>query len=162
MEAVTLLPWQAALLPTLLLAMRCPLQAMQLSVPIVMTGRRLLAAHAAPASLVWLQLAEAQSAAVLEQLRSMLVRRVPFSQSMRLQVADRLKRQYLSEMMSTRLGVKRAAAVKSAAKRQGSDGKEYYDIQVGLLGRAEHANAGQLGPSTLCMGPVLVDSDGRH
>ena len=50
-----------------------------------------------------------------------------------LQVADRLKRQYLSEMMSTRLGVKRAAAVKSAAKRQGSDGKEYYDIQVGLL-----------------------------
>lgn len=56
------------------------------------------------------------------------------------QVADRLKRQYLSEMMSTRLGVKRAAAVKSAAKRQGSDGKEYYDIQVGLLAKHTGGN----------------------
>lgn len=42
--------WQAALLPTLLLALRGSLQAVQLSVLVPMTCCRLLASHAAPAS----------------------------------------------------------------------------------------------------------------
>lgn len=45
-------------------------------------------------------------------------------------VAEKARRQYLREMMSTRLGVKRESDVISAANRTGSDGNEYYDLQV--------------------------------
>ena len=38
--------------------------------------------------------------------------------------------QYLEELMSTRLGVKRNGEVVAAETRMGPDGKEYYDIQV--------------------------------
>ena len=38
--------------------------------------------------------------------------------------------QYLEELMSTRLGVKRNGEVVEADQRVGPDGKEYYDIQV--------------------------------
>ena len=40
--------------------------------------------------------------------------------------------QYLEELMSTRLGVKRSGEVVSADKRMGPDGREYYDIQVSM------------------------------
>lgn len=45
-------------------------------------------------------------------------------------VAEKARRQYLREMMSTRLGVKRESDVISSADRVGSDGNEYYDLQV--------------------------------
>ena len=48
-------------------------------------------------------------------------------------VAEKARRQYLREMMSTRLGVKRESDVVSAADRTGSDGNEYYDLQVKRL-----------------------------
>ena len=41
-----------------------------------------------------------------------------------------LSLQYLEELMSTRLGVKRNGEVVAAETRMGPDGKEYYDIQV--------------------------------
>ena len=41
--------------------------------------------------------------------------------------------QYLEELMSTRLGVKRSGEVVSADKRMGPDGREYYDIQVSMV-----------------------------
>lgn len=47
-------------------------------------------------------------------------------------VAEKARRQYLREMMSTRLGVKRESDVVSSADRIGSDGNEYYDLQVAL------------------------------
>ena len=45
-------------------------------------------------------------------------------------VAEKARRQYLREMMSTRLGVKRETNVVSSADRTGLDGNEYYDLQV--------------------------------
>ena len=41
--------------------------------------------------------------------------------------------QYLEELMSTRLGVKRKGEVLSADRRTGPDGREYYDIQARLI-----------------------------
>ena len=41
-----------------------------------------------------------------------------------------LSLQYLEELMSTRLGVKRNGEVVAAETRMGPDGKEYYDIQA--------------------------------
>ena len=41
--------------------------------------------------------------------------------------------QYLEELMSTRLGVKRNGEVVEADQRVGPDGKEYYDIQVLIM-----------------------------
>ena len=47
------------------------------------------------------------------------------------QAAERLLDVYLNqEFMSTRLGVKREGEIVSATSRTGSDGREYYDIQV--------------------------------
>lgn len=45
--------------------------------------------------------------------------------------AKRTLSQYLEELMSTRLGVKRTGEVVTADERVGSDNKLYYDIQVG-------------------------------
>lgn len=45
----------------------------------------------------------------------------------------RTREQYIQELMSTRLGVKRTADVLSASERIGSDQKQYYDIEVSLL-----------------------------
>ncbi len=47
------------------------------------------------------------------------------------EAAKRTLNQYLEELMSTRIGVKRTGEILSADKRTGPDGKEYYDIQVG-------------------------------
>ncbi|CAL5222793.1 g5209 [Coccomyxa viridis] len=46
------------------------------------------------------------------------------------QAAKRTLGQYLEELMSTRIGVKRSGEVMSATERMGPDGKKYYDIQV--------------------------------
>jgi hypothetical protein len=46
------------------------------------------------------------------------------------EVAKRTLDQYLEELMSTRIGVRRSGEVLSSNKRIGPDGKEYYDIQV--------------------------------
>ena len=48
-------------------------------------------------------------------------------------VADKARRQYLRELMSTRLGVRRESEIVSASDRTGADGNEYYDLQVRLL-----------------------------
>lgn len=47
--------------------------------------------------------------------------------------AKRTLSQYLEELMSTRLGVKRTGQVVAADERVGSDNKLYYDIQVGTF-----------------------------
>ncbi|KAL3132353.1 Lumenal PsbP-like protein [Trebouxia sp. C0010 RCD-2024] len=54
-------------------------------------------------------------------------------------VAEKARRQYLREMMSTRLGVKRESDVVSSADRTGSDGNEYYDLQVRMKSYASRA-----------------------
>lgn len=48
-------------------------------------------------------------------------------------VADKARKQYLREMMSTRLGVRRESEILSASDRTGADGNEYYDLQVQAL-----------------------------
>jgi hypothetical protein len=45
--------------------------------------------------------------------------------------AARILDKYLNkEFMSTRIGIKREGEIISAASREGSDGKVYYDIEV--------------------------------
>ena len=44
--------------------------------------------------------------------------------------AERSRNQYLTEFMSTRLGIKREAEVRSAERRLAPDGKLYYDLEV--------------------------------
>ena len=44
--------------------------------------------------------------------------------------AERTKQQYLRELLSTRLGVKRTTDIVSAGERIGPDGKKYYDLEV--------------------------------
>jgi hypothetical protein len=45
--------------------------------------------------------------------------------------AARILDKYLNkEFMSTRIGIRREGEIISAASRQGSDGKTYYDIEV--------------------------------
>ncbi len=46
--------------------------------------------------------------------------------------AERTKQQYVSELLSTRLGVKRTTSVLSANDRIASDGRKYYDLEVRL------------------------------
>ena len=46
------------------------------------------------------------------------------------EAAKRTLDQYLEELMSTRIGVRRTGEILSADKRTGPDGKDYYDIQV--------------------------------
>lgn len=45
--------------------------------------------------------------------------------------AQRTLQQFLEELMSTRLGVRREGEVVSAVARTADDGKQYYDVQVG-------------------------------
>ena len=45
-------------------------------------------------------------------------------------VVEKARKQYVRELMSTRLGVRRDSDVVSAADRTGPDGNEYYDLQV--------------------------------
>jgi len=49
-----------------------------------------------------------------------------------MQAAEKQKEQYLTEFMSTRIGVKREAEVVDATARTASDGQEYYDIEIRL------------------------------
>jgi len=44
--------------------------------------------------------------------------------------ADRTKQQYLSELLSTRLGVRRTTSVLSAEERTASDNRKYYDLEL--------------------------------
>ena len=44
--------------------------------------------------------------------------------------AQRTLAQFLEELMSTRLGVRREGEVVSATPRAADDGKEYYDVEV--------------------------------
>ena len=44
--------------------------------------------------------------------------------------AERTKQQYLRELLSTRLGVKRTTEIVSAGERIGPDGRKYYDLEV--------------------------------
>jgi hypothetical protein len=52
------------------------------------------------------------------------------------EAAKRTLNQYLEELMSTRIGVRRTGEILSADKRTGPDGKEYYDIQVDSVSRS--------------------------
>ena len=65
--------------------------------------------------------------------------------------ADRTLRQYLEELKTTRLGVRRESDIISASSRTGSDGKEYYDIEVCSLchpGCVLHCSCAR--PATAC------------
>lgn len=44
--------------------------------------------------------------------------------------AEITKQQYVRELMSTRLGVKRSAEILSASERIGDDDKKYFDLEV--------------------------------
>jgi PsbP len=44
--------------------------------------------------------------------------------------AERVLRQYLTEFMSTRLGVRRESNVLSASQRVADDGRMYYEVEV--------------------------------
>lgn len=46
------------------------------------------------------------------------------------EAGDQILRQYLTEFMSTRIGVVREGEFVSASERMGPDGKLYYDIEV--------------------------------
>ena len=46
------------------------------------------------------------------------------------QAARRTLQQYLDELGTTRLGVRRSGEVVSANRRTGADGRTYYDVQV--------------------------------
>jgi hypothetical protein len=46
--------------------------------------------------------------------------------------ADALLKQFLGELMSTRLGVRREGEVVSATERTGADGRLYYDVELGV------------------------------
>lgn len=44
--------------------------------------------------------------------------------------AERVLRQYLTEFMSTRLGVRRESNVLTASQRVADDGRMYYEVEV--------------------------------
>ena len=46
------------------------------------------------------------------------------------EVAEKLKKEYLDEFLSTRIGVKREGKVVGAVRREGGDGRGYYDIRI--------------------------------
>ncbi|MCO5591428.1 hypothetical protein L7F22_045411 [Adiantum nelumboides] len=46
------------------------------------------------------------------------------------QAAQKVLKQYLTEFMSTRIGVRRESKIVSASSKVASDGKEYYEVQV--------------------------------
>ena len=45
-------------------------------------------------------------------------------------MVQRTLAQFLEELMSTRLGVRREGEIVSATARTADDGKEYYDVEV--------------------------------
>ena len=55
--------------------------------------------------------------------------------------AERTRQQYVQELMSTRLGIKRTADVVSASERIASDGKKYFDVEVCPLVHRDQAMA---------------------
>jgi len=52
------------------------------------------------------------------------------------EVAERLRREYLDEFLSTRIGVRREGKVVDAVRREGEDGKAYYDVRVRIVSYA--------------------------
>ena len=52
------------------------------------------------------------------------------------EVAERLKGEYLDEFLSTRIGVRREGKVVDAVRREGEDGKAYYDVRVNIVSYA--------------------------
>lgn len=54
-------------------------------------------------------------------------------------VVEKARKQYVRELMSTRLGVRRDSDVISAADRTGPDGNEYYDLQIRIKSFASRA-----------------------
>ncbi|KAL2653937.1 hypothetical protein R1flu_022065 [Riccia fluitans] len=57
------------------------------------------------------------------------------------EAAQRILKQYLTEFMSTRLGVRRESNIVSSKSRIGPDGRLYYDIEVNVK---SYANTNQL------------------
>jgi len=53
------------------------------------------------------------------------------------EAAERIKKQYLVEFMSSRIGVRRNAQIVSAEERVGDDGKLFYDISVNINSYAD-------------------------
>ncbi|XP_078180183.1 photosystem II reaction center PsbP family protein isoform X2 [Carex rostrata] len=52
--------------------------------------------------------------------------------------AERVLRQYLTEFMSTRLGVKRESNVLTASQRVADDGRMYYEVEVNIKSYASN------------------------
>jgi hypothetical protein len=54
--------------------------------------------------------------------------------------ADGVLKQYLTEFMSTRLGVRRESNVLSASSKVADDGKLYYQVEVNQIVRCRYQN----------------------
>lgn len=54
------------------------------------------------------------------------------------QAAQRVLKQYLTEFMSTRIGVRRESNIVSASSKVADDGKEYYEVQVNVKSYANN------------------------
>ncbi|MCO5550803.1 hypothetical protein L7F22_004295 [Adiantum nelumboides] len=54
------------------------------------------------------------------------------------QAAQKVLKQYLTEFMSTRIGVRRESKIVSASSKVASDGKEYYEVQVNVKSYANN------------------------
>lgn len=74
--------------------------------------------------------------------------------------AERTKQQYLRELLSTRLGVKRTTDIVSAAERTEQDGRKYYDLEVDIVcttpTRPAHRQRHTQNPSTTSPLPPLL------
>ena len=66
--------------------------------------------------------------------------------------------QYLAEFASTRLGVRREAAVLSATPRAGADGRDYLDVELNVK---SYAAQQQYGVTAEARGPQALEWDRR-
>ncbi|KAI5063170.1 hypothetical protein GOP47_0021717 [Adiantum capillus-veneris] len=54
------------------------------------------------------------------------------------QAAQKVLKQYLTEFMSTRIGVRRESKIVSASSKMANDGREYYEVQVNVKSYANN------------------------
>ena len=75
------------------------------------------------------------------------------------EAAEKLRKEYLDEFLSTRLGVKREAQVVNAVKREGNDGKVYYDLQIRMT---SYASTNQLAVTQSEIDEAIVKEFDRY
>jgi hypothetical protein len=72
--------------------------------------------------------------------------------------AEALLAQFVAEFASTRLGVRREAAVVSSAPRTGADGRDYLDVEINVK---SYAAQQQYGVTAEARGPQALEWDRR-